>query len=118
MSDNRPREKVLNAICAIAAKGEADRGSDGVVLFNRTEETASWVKLAELKTEELREATSDLLSEEGSHVYIIVEEDTAKHQVHFWKLLRSEVASRLQASNNIEGATKFTADTHEDEPIP
>lgn len=95
MSDNRPQERVLNAICAIAAQGEASRGSDGVVLFNRTEETASWVKLGELKTKELREATSEILSDEGHHVYVVVEEDTTQHQVHLWKLLRSEVASRL-----------------------
>ena len=96
MTDNRLQDKVLNAICAIAAQGEASRGSDGVVIFNRTEETASWVKLGELKTEQLRDATSEILSDEGHLVYIVVEEDTAQHQVHLWKLLRSEVASRLR----------------------
>ena len=97
-SSTYPQEKLLNAICAIAAQGEAQRGSDGVVLFDRKQETASWMKLAEIPSAQLRETTSDILSEEGGQVYVVVEEDTDERQVHIWKLPRYEVASRIHQS--------------------
>lgn len=96
MTDTRPKETVLNAICAIIARAERDRGSDGVVLFNRKQETASWMKLTEIKPDDLREAASDILSEDGNRVYVVIEEDTDEHQVHIWTLSRAEVASRVQ----------------------
>ena len=91
---NRPAEKILAAICVIAARGEAERGADGVVLFNRQDESAAWVKVSELSAEELRDVAAELLTEEGQRYFFVMEEDTGSGQVHIWKLSRQEVAER------------------------
>lgn len=91
---DRPREEVLAAICAIAARGEAERGSDGLVMFNKHDETACWMKVSDLPTEELREVAADMLTEEGHRFFFILDEETDARQVHIWKLSRQEVATR------------------------
>jgi hypothetical protein len=91
---DRPREEVLVAICAIAARGEAERGSDGLVMFNKKNETACWMKLSDLPTEELREIAADMLTEEGNRFFFVLDEDTDNRQVHIWKLSRQEVTAR------------------------
>lgn len=92
----KPSDDILNVICKVAAEGEAKRGSDGVVLFDRAKQTIAWSKLAEVSSEDLREAASELLSEEGHLFVFVLEEDSEIHQVHIWKISRAELSTRIQ----------------------
>lgn len=102
-STEHPRDELLDAICRVAAHGETDRGSDGVILFDRVKETVAWAKVSEVSSEELRETAADMLSEEGGKFYFVIEEDTDARQVHIWKLSRFEVSSRLANYPPLQG---------------
>ena len=71
-------------IAAIALQGEQTRGDGGVVLSNRSDDTASYVLVHELPSEELREVVGDLLTEEGRRYFFVLEEHDRK--INIWKM--------------------------------
>ena len=93
-------EKLRDVVCRVAVQGEWESGGDGLVLLERDGERIKWVKLADLPSEELREAVAEILTEEGRTHFLVLDEDTQKRHVHIWKISRNEAASRVEASNN------------------
>lgn len=107
------RDPLYAQICSVAVTGEAERGSDGVVVVDRTQQLVRWVKLQELTLdhaseavvessskrdsqneeagiERLREVISDMLTEEGKFYFVVLEKDVEKGHVHILKIARAD----------------------------
>ena len=85
-------DNVRTLIYNTAVKGEQERGSDGVVLYEPNAPNGTrveWIKLQDVKPEQFQETVADLLSEESSLFAFVME--VHGHQVHLWKIPRSEM---------------------------
>jgi hypothetical protein len=99
MQMSQQDEKLRDVVCKVAVQGEWETGSDGLVLLERESEKIKWVKLADLPSDELREAVAEILTEEGGAHFLVLDEDTQKRHVHIWKITRKEAASSVGPSN-------------------
>ena len=85
-------DDVRTLIYETAVKGERERGSDGLVLYEPKAVDGvhiEWVKLNDVEPEELKENVTDLLSEEGDTFAFVME--VHGREAHLWKIPRSEM---------------------------
>jgi len=82
---------VLRLVCDAVTNedtGERARGTDGVVVLNRSRMMAEYMRLEEIKYEQIKETLRDALSESGDHSITVV--DVCENDIHVWQLPRRE----------------------------
>lgn len=89
--DDETRKKIYE----VAARGEYDHGSDGVVMYEpELEETMriQWVRLSDVKPLDFQEQLRDLLSEESKLFAFVMQVEGPA--AHLWKIPRVDILKR------------------------